>query len=74
MRKKAAEGGKKKRERKEYQIIKYPEEQKFGAQIAFWGRIIPGDDAQDGAILILGVIRVLSDKRLFGNAALATRR
>lgn len=33
---------------------------------------LPGDDAHDGAILILGVIRVLSDKRRFGKAALAT--
>lgn len=36
--------------------------------------ILPGDDAHEGAILILGVIRVLSDKRRLGNAALATRR
>lgn len=35
---------------------------------------LPGDDAHDGAILIFGVIRVLSDKRRFGKAALATRR
>lgn len=33
----------------------------------------PGDDAHDGAIRIFGVIRVLSDKRRFGNA-FATRR
>lgn len=33
----------------------------------------PGDDAQDGAMRIFGVIRVLSDRRRFGNA-LATRK
>lgn len=33
----------------------------------------PGEEAQDGAIRILGVISVLSDRRLLGNA-LATRR
>lgn len=33
----------------------------------------PGDDAQDGAIRIFGVISVLSDSRRFGNA-LPTRR
>lgn len=33
----------------------------------------PGDDAQDGAIRIFGVINALSDKRRFGNA-FATRR
>jgi hypothetical protein len=35
---------------------------------------LPGDDAQDGAIRIFGVISVLSDKRRLGNAAFATRR
>lgn len=33
----------------------------------------PGDDAQDGAIRIFGVMRVLSDSRRLGKA-LATRR
>lgn len=33
----------------------------------------PGDEAQDGAMRIFGVISVLSDSRRFGNA-LATRR
>lgn len=33
----------------------------------------PGDDAHDGAMRIFGVIRVLSDRRRFGNA-LATRK
>lgn len=33
----------------------------------------PGEDAHDGAILILGVIRVLSERRLFGKA-FTTRR
>ena len=33
----------------------------------------PGDEAQEGAILIFGVIRVLSDKRRFGKT-LATRK
>lgn len=37
-------------------------------------RCLPGDDAQEGAILIFGVISVLSDKRRLGKAALATRR
>lgn len=34
---------------------------------------VPGEDAHDGAIRIFGVIRVLSDRRRFGNA-LATRK
>jgi hypothetical protein len=33
---------------------------------------IPGDEAHDGAIRIFGVIKVLSDRRRFGNAAFAT--
>lgn len=33
----------------------------------------PGDEAQDGAMRILGVIKVLSDKRLFGKT-LVTRK
>lgn len=33
----------------------------------------PGDETQEGAMRILGVIRVLSERRRFGNA-LATRR
>jgi hypothetical protein len=33
----------------------------------------PGDEAQEGAILILGVIRVLSERRRLGKA-LATRK
>lgn len=33
----------------------------------------PGDEAHDGAMRILGVIKVLSDKRRFGKA-LETRR
>lgn len=34
----------------------------------------PGDEAHDGAIRIFGVIKVLSDRRRFGKAALATRK
>lgn len=34
----------------------------------------PGDDAHDGAIRIFGVIRVLSDRRRFGNAFATLRK
>lgn len=34
----------------------------------------PGDDAQEGAIRIFGVIKVLSDSLRFGNALTTLRR
>lgn len=35
---------------------------------------LPGDEAHEGAIRIFGVIRVLSERRRLGKAALATRK